>query len=123
LLNWDYTILDSYNGHSTVTNPTRYTVPFSGVWLFYGVVMWAVNATGRRLSQIFWNGTNQVQSETNAVTTGGNSGCQNWWVGPANVGDYFEFGVYQSSGAALSTQVAAVHASSYFQASILGSHL
>jgi hypothetical protein len=123
LLNWDYTILDSYNGHSTVSNPTRYTVPFSGVWLFYGVVVWAVNATGRRLSQIFWNGSTQVQTEQNVVTTGGNSSVQNWWVGPASIGDYFEFGVYQSSGAALSTQTAAVHASSYFQASILGSHL
>jgi hypothetical protein len=123
LLNWDYTILDSYNGHSPTSNPTRYTVPFSGVWLFYGVVMYAVNGTGRRLSQIWWNGSSQVQSEVNDVTAGGNVGVQNWWVGPASVGDFFEMATFQSSGAALATQVAAVHASSYFQASILGAHL
>ena len=122
-LTWDYTVVDTFNGHSTVTNPTRYTVPFAGVWLFYGHAAFTSNATGRRLSQIWQNGTSQVQTEVNPVATPGVTDVWNWWVGPASPGDFFEFAVYQSSGAALNTWASIAGQQSFFQASILGAHL
>jgi hypothetical protein len=122
-LTWDAPLVDTYNGLSVVTNPTRYTVPFFGIWLVYAVVNFPVNATGRRLSQIFWNGTSEVQTEVQPAANAGQTTVPDWFVGPAAAGDYFEFGVYQSSGAAMNTVVSPVDQSSYFQVVYLGGSL
>lgn len=101
---------DTYGGHSTTTNTSRYTVQVAGWYTVCGVSVWANNATGVRGARIHINGT-VVQGTCGliaTVTTGSLTGVAT----PArtvflNSGDYVELGGYQSSGAALATAVAA----------------
>jgi hypothetical protein len=100
---------DTYGGHSTSTNTSRYTAQVAGWYTVSGVTVWGNNATGVRGSRIHVNGS-AIQGTcqlVTAVTTGSLTGVST----PTrtvflNVGDYVEVGGYQSSGAALSTGVA-----------------
>jgi hypothetical protein len=122
-LTWDYEVVDTYNGHNAATNPSRYVIPFSGVWLVYGYVAFPPNATGRRITNIEWNGSAQSQVELPNAGAGGNSNVLNWWMNELLGGDYVELFTYQSSGGALSTLVAPLAASSYLQMQYVGGHL
>jgi hypothetical protein len=95
---------DSHNGHSTVSNTSRYTAVTAGVYEVSGGCAFAANATGRRLARVAANGT---------VIGGSLSGI------PANasvvgypvrttlvrlaVGDYVELQALQESGGNLAT--------------------
>jgi hypothetical protein len=120
---WDYEVVDTYNGHSAQTNLSRYTVPFAGVWLVYGYVAFPPNATGRRITNIEWNGGAVSQVELPNAGAGANTNVLNWWLGEAAAADYFELFAYQSSGAAMNLLVSPAAASSYLQVQYVGGHL
>lgn len=106
----DTNTVDSYSGHSTVTNNSRYVAQVAGWYVPVGCASIASNTTGSRGCRLAVNGS-PVQGSaqiTNAVVGGNPSG-----VGAAsrpvflNVGDYVEAQGYQNSGGALNTLIAA----------------
>lgn len=54
---FDTNEVDSYNGHSLITNPTRYTGQVPGYYECSGVVGYAASNTSFRLAGWFKNGT------------------------------------------------------------------
>ncbi|WP_128381278.1 hypothetical protein [Streptomyces cavernae] len=109
----DSETIDSDGGHSTTTNPSRYTVQVAGTYLVIGEACFPANATGNRGSRITVNGAN-IQGGASMIP----SGAGNTMGVPAAallqlvVGDYVEVLGWQSSGAALNTAVATDYASS-----------
>jgi len=103
------------SGHDNVTNPSRYTANFPGLYLLGGGAAFAANATGRRAC--WW--------QVNGIAVNGSS-----VAGPAaiggletvvsareievflNVGDYVELMGYQESGGNLNTFSSTFNASS-----------
>ena len=55
-LNIDTEVVDSYNGHSTTTNPSRYMPVVPGTYLVIGTVGFAGLATGYRRIRLMLNG-------------------------------------------------------------------
>lgn len=49
--------LDTYGGHSTTTNTSRYTPAVPGYYAVFGVIAWVGNATGYRELMIAKNGS------------------------------------------------------------------
>ena len=121
-ITWDYEILDTYNGHNAQSQTDRYTFQLAGVYLIFGNLEFQTNATGRRLSQLWWNGglVNQVESVT--VTAGGPTGVYNWIVLSVAVGDYVQLTGYQNSGGALGTQAATTTSGSFLEIQLIGGH-
>lgn len=103
----DMETFDTYGGHSTTTNTSRYVAQVAGTYLVTGTTAWVTNATDERVTGFAKNGTiivggSQVQSPT---LSGHVSVVQGTWIPVAlNVGDYVEVWGTQTSGAALSTQ-------------------
>lgn len=98
---WDSEDSDPNNMHDNSTNPSRITVPDSGLYSVDTCIMWNTNATGGRYVSVWKNG---------AASIGGNS------VPPTSAfetrqsftkkiilaaSDYLEINVYQSSGGTL----------------------
>ncbi|MGN6607957.1 MAG: hypothetical protein ACTHMS_13220 [Jatrophihabitans sp.] len=52
-------VVDTYNGHSNTTNPTRYTPQAPGYYEITGQIAWTNNATGYRQANIAQNGVAQ----------------------------------------------------------------
>ena len=110
---------DTYGGHSTTTNTSRYTAQAAGWYTVCGVSVWAANATGVRGARIHVNGS-VVQGSTGLIATA-TTGSFTGIATPVRavqlaVGDYVEVAGYQSSGGALSTGVASDLASALFVA-------
>lgn len=106
-ITFDGSTADTYNGHSTVTNNTRYTAQVAGTYEFSGAIGWAANATGSRGGSLYKNGANLV-GQTGLVQAA--TGTGNTTVSPLpacsvdlNVGDYVELWAYQASTAPLNT--------------------
>jgi hypothetical protein len=104
-------VVDSYNGHSTSTNPTRYVAQVAGWYLVEGRSGWAPSATGLRIAGTSVNGA--VQKYGTSAPVGGS----NWLASVSdilylNVGDYVELLGYQTSGGALNTNSGAAYQSS-----------
>lgn len=106
---------DTYNGHSTVTNTSRYVVPVAGYYQLSGKVAWNGNTTGRRVSQWAVNGTGVTASQV-AVTANSVSDVEH----PTStidvllaLNDYVEILAWQDSGGALSTLVSNAQVYSY----------
>jgi hypothetical protein len=95
-------IVDSYNGHSTSSNPSRYAAQVAGWYKVEGRSGWVPSGTGLRIAGTSVNGT--VQKYGTAAPVAGS----NWIASVSdilflNVGDYVEVLGYQTSGAALNT--------------------
>lgn len=108
-ITFDSQLADNYAGHSTVTNPSRYTAQRAGWYVASGLVNFAPNATGWRLGNFRVNGSAYVlasQPAVMAITTAGINTAVS--VGAVrvflNVGDYIELLGNQGSGGALNTQ-------------------
>lgn len=102
----DTSSVDNYAGHSNVTNPSRYTAQVAGRYWVRGVVGWAANSNGNRITQIAVNGTGVPQGQQQVLTANNNNNDMTE-AGQSvflNVGDYVEVWGYQASGGALSTQ-------------------
>ena len=101
----DLTTVDSYGGHSNVTNNTRYTAIVAGWYLCCGTVSFAVSATGNRGAALAVNGTRVMGGGAFGGSIASNSPTL---TTPArllflNAGDYVEVHGYQTSGGALNT--------------------
>lgn len=99
---------DNFNGHSTVTNTSRYVAPIDGWYLVAGKVGWASNATGVRISEWRVNGTAVSGGESRiaaaiASTLGMPAITRPYFL---NQDDYIELHIYQNSGGDLATTVA-----------------
>lgn len=99
---------DNWTGWSSGAN-SRYTVQVAGVYAISGLIPFAINPTGSRISLALYNGSvigNAVpgsQYEIDASTSGLYVAVTPPILQLAAVGDYFQLGAYQSSGGALST--------------------
>jgi hypothetical protein len=98
---------DTVNGHSTLTNNSRYTaqVGWSGYYRFKGLWFTAAAATGARYAWISVNGTEITGTQTGASSTpsSGNLSLDAEVEWPMNELDYAEVFVFQNSGGGLST--------------------
>jgi hypothetical protein len=101
----DASTVDTYGGHSNVTNNSRYTAQVAGTALVSAVGGFAANGTGARGVAVYKNGS-AVEGKTQAVVPAVSTvvtlvplTCQV----PVVAGDYLEVFVYQSSGGALNT--------------------
>ena len=104
-LTLDVEDLDSYNGHSTVTNSSRYTAQEPGWYTSCGAFSAAGNTTGFRAARLQVNGT-AIAGAANYVVANGSS--ETGVVTPTrdiflNIGDYVEVAGWQSSGGSLNT--------------------
>ena len=110
---------DTYGGHTTTTNTSRYTAQVAGWYTVCGVSVWGANATGSRGSRLHVNGAT-IQGSTGliaTVTTGSLTGITSATRAVfLNAGDYVELAGYQSSGGNLSTGVATDLSSALFVA-------
>ncbi|BFP50034.1 hypothetical protein KCMC57_64020 (plasmid) [Kitasatospora sp. CMC57] len=103
----DTTAVDTYGGHSNVTNNSRYTVQTGGAgWYRVTVSLgFVVSGTGSRLIEIHKNGVapkmSQNGTDCNGVAIGAAIQCT-VYVQLA-VGDYVEGFAYQTTAGALNT--------------------
>jgi len=101
-VNLDSEVLDSEGGHSTTTNPSRYTVQVAGTYLCVGNLAYLGNTSGIRCLVIAKNGVRQSFIQQSTSSYGGWAGTLTCLV-PCAVGDYLELQTYQNSGASLNT--------------------
>jgi len=94
--------------HSTVTNPSRLTIPTAadGFYLLVGYVNFAVSTTGVRAARILVNGSNVIGSAPsipglNSSGFGGGLNCVAF--ASLTAGMYVELQGWQNSGGALNT--------------------
>lgn len=105
-LTLDTTQVDTYAGHSNVTNNSRYTAQVAGWYTVCGVSCWTTNSTGSRTARITVNGVIVIGAGTLLA-----AGTLNAAIATAprsvflNAGDYVEVQGGQNSGGALSTAV------------------
>jgi hypothetical protein len=102
----DTSVVDSYGGHSNVTNNSRYTAQVAGWYFVIAQVGFAANASGNRLIEMHKNGgstLNLGQGVGLAPTTSNNSANQVCALVQLMVSDYIEAYTYQTSGGALNT--------------------
>src|SRR3990167_2619909 len=103
---------DFWNMHSTVTNPTRITVPYGGWYAAFGQARWAGSTVGFREMRIAVNdtagdfidagsGANLTVPDTNIVTQ-----AQILTFLNLNANDYIEMVVGHNIGASLNIQAA-----------------
>lgn len=103
---------DTDTFHSTVTNPSRMTVPSGLVGsgtaavMVTGYVSWATNGTGFREIRLLKNGVAnpQVSDTFGAATTPGQNIT---FVTSAVANDYFEMDAWQNSGGSINITAAA----------------
>lgn len=92
----------SYGGmHNTVTNNSRLTVPISGIYHVGGSVYFGQGTGGTRILYIYKNGVIVQRADFTVPNVTYSSFYGISTLLDADAGDYFEFFVYQDSGAAL----------------------
>jgi hypothetical protein len=104
-MNLDLTVIDTYGGHSNVTNNTRYTAQVPGTYLVWGDPAWTnAGAACRFESAIAKNGTIDIGSPQFLVKPTTDFGALLAVAQiPMVVGDYVEIWGRQNSGANLNT--------------------
>lgn len=114
---FDTNVVDTYNGHSTSTNTSRYTVQQAGYYDICGCVGYGGNSTGVRSAKIYVNG-GVIQGsavEVPAVVSGNAVTIATPVVNKyCNVGDYLEVWTWQNSGGNLGTSALGDQACSFW---------
>lgn len=105
-INMDNTVLDTYGGHSNVTNNSRYTAQVAGIYVVQGTVAFASNNANMRGARIHKNGSLPYPGFTTFNQAATSDVCS--YTTPLTpislvVGDYVEVYGNQLSGGALST--------------------
>jgi hypothetical protein len=104
--------IDRDNGHSNVTNPSRYTAQTAGYYLFNGQIQYAANVTGARRALWYVNGALPVNNGGGFFSTSSTLlAATATVIAPPlfvylAVGDYVELNAFQNSGGALLTVAA-----------------
>lgn len=108
-LTFDSESADTYSGHSTTTNSSRYTGQVPGYYLVYGIAVFGPSATGYRAATIGKNGSQTVLPGAFGVSapiTGINAAATALSVVQMNgTTDYVEIYAQQNSGGSLATPV------------------
>lgn len=105
-INMDTEQVDTYSGHSTTTNPNRYTAQVTGWYDVCGVVNFSTNTAGSRGARIAVNASAIQGSAQMAAPVGGTTDtavCTPVRSVFLNTNDFIEVQAWQSSGGALST--------------------
>ena len=105
---------DTYGGHSTSTNPSRYIGQAPGYYACVGTSVFASNSVGGRISFIYKNGV-IVPGAFGSVGAASNlyAGATAFGIPYLNgTTDYVELWTYQSSGSGISTTVTGGQSSS-----------
>lgn len=111
--------VDTYGGHSTTSNTSRYVAPVAGWYTVAGVAVFVGNGTGIRAARIQINGSYVVGTAQFLApsSTGSFTGVMTATRAvQLAAGDYVELGLGQTSGGALSTGVASDLASALYVA-------
>lgn len=105
VLTLDTEVFDTDNGHSTVTNTSRYTCQTAGLFYVSGSVCFnATNANGSRTLNIFVNGAGQVGAGIQSAPSPANGASVfSATLTQLNVGDYVELACWQNSGSSINT--------------------
>lgn len=112
LVPWDTETEDNDSMHNNAVNPSRITFNTTGVYHITNCSSWASNATGYRGQQLRLNsggssaGGTQLQFAfvPSIGATAWNGGPRmSWYYRAANIGDYLELFVDQTSGGSLAT--------------------
>lgn len=113
-LTFDTETVDTYNGHSTSVNNSRYTAQVAGYYRVTGTASFATNSTGSRGCRISKNGSIITGSGqlAGAGTLNAVISCASTVVFLA-VGDYVELSAGQNSGGNLSTNNSAESACTF----------
>lgn len=109
-ITFDAEDVDYDNGHSTVTNTSRYTAGTAGWYLVNYAVAFSSNATGKRTANLKLNGTTDLVgtfSDAVPLTTGDVTTFGLAKLIFLNASDYIELMALQTSGGALNTYVTA----------------
>ena len=106
-LNLDVESFDNYNGHSNVTNNSRYTCQVPGWYTVHGVYAPNGNTTGFRAARIAKNGSPILghASYSGQPTSSGIGVITPVKDVQLAVGDYVEIQGWQSSGGSLGTDI------------------
>lgn len=102
--------IDSYGGHSTTSNTSRYVAQVSGYYFAFASVIWQSNATGNRVAQLYKNGSPINAAYGSFSTTAFLASAVAAGIVQLNSGDYLE--MYANQGTAVSTQASAPQYSS-----------
>ncbi|MFD3717282.1 hypothetical protein [Streptomyces sp. NPDC058674] len=103
VITFDSEIIDSYSGHSTVSNTSRYTCQVAGTYRITGRVSFAVNGSGSRGARVHKNG-NFLIGGANLLGAGTLNGViEVSHILTLAVSDYVEIAGGHNSGGALST--------------------
>lgn len=105
-LSFDTEESDSDNGHSTVTNNSRYTAQTAGYWQAIGVAPWTSSANGGRETFVRVNGATAYSSQVIAASLAIQHCVSITDKVFLNVADYVEICVRQTSGANLNVDKA-----------------
>jgi hypothetical protein len=100
--------------HDTVTNNSRLTCRYAGVYLIIGGIEWAANTTGVRYLFIRHQGASRIVETTISPATSATHGMNVSTLFPMAVNEYVELGVHQTSGGNLNVNQASFY-SPYFQ--------
>lgn len=100
----DSEALDSYNGHSTTSNTSRYVAQVTGYYFVFGTITWVTNTTGVRVCFLAKNGTAVNGAYGGLANTTFNATAMTAGVVQLNSGDYVETWGIQNSGGGLATQ-------------------
>jgi hypothetical protein len=93
---------DTYSGHSTSVNTSRYTAQLAGWYEVAGNV--PLNAASAPSARLAVNGAVVLGSQApGGLSASGTGGAQTTLPVFLNVGDYVELQVFQSSGGAVNT--------------------
>jgi len=115
----DTEITDTYGGHSTSSNPSRYTAQVAGWYTVCGVAVFVGSSSGVRAARIQVNGS--LVQGTSQFVAPSSAGSFTGVMTPTRavqlaVGDYVELGLGQTTGGALSTGIASDLASALYVA-------
>lgn len=98
---WNSESSDSDNGHDTVTNNSRYTFPYAGLFLVAVTVPWVNNATGIREVNFRINGSTSHAGDRNSPGANVTHVMPAFMLVVAAAADYVETIVWQTSTVAL----------------------
>lgn len=103
----DAEAFDTHGFHSPTTNASRLTIPagMAGYYLIAGQIRFASSATGGRSASIYKNSATFLANTPAAAAGSTSTAIATQAVAYLAVGDYVELTGWQSSGAALSTEV------------------
>ncbi|HEV8639442.1 MAG TPA: hypothetical protein VG370_34975 [Chloroflexota bacterium] len=104
--------------HSPSTNPSRLTTPRQGFLVLVAQVRWAGNASGQRLLQIRYNGSQVLAEQRIQAESVDHTTPPLVLMGQAYGAQYYEVLVTQTSGGSLTLYGSGPY--SYFQAMLFG---